>query len=72
MKNKTTKKKPSKKQSAVFHHCRYCNTCTPIGVEVCGNCARKSELIHRLWLIGQKILNDAGRNNKEKEDDIYE
>lgn len=70
MKKKTTKKKPSKKQSTTFHHCRYCEKQTPIGVEICGNCARKRTLVHQLWLIGQKILADAGRldNIEETED----
>lgn len=68
MKKKTVKKKPSKKQSAGYHHCQYCDTYTPIGVETCSNCARKRYLVHRLWLIGQKILADAGRLNNEEED----
>lgn len=58
-----------KKTKKPLHHCLYCKTLTPIGVEICGNCMRKRQLVHRLWLIGQKMLADAGRlGNKENED----
>lgn len=64
VKRKVAKKKPVKKGPP----CKYCGATVYTGVDICSNCHRKKDLVHRLWLIGQKMLADAGRLNTEKED----
>ena len=64
-KRKASKNKPVKKGPP----CIYCGATVYTGVDICSNCHKKKDLVHRLWLIGQKMLADAGRlNNNETED----
>lgn len=63
---KKTKKRAKAVNSNDFHHCHYCGKRTPIGVETCYTCARKRDLVHELWMIGQMILADARRNQTDE------
>ena len=71
MKKKATVKRKAVKKKSVKKGptCQYCGAAVSKYMKTCSNCISKKKLIHKLWLIGQKILADAGRlNNNETED----
>lgn len=65
MKKKATDKRKAVKKGPT---CQYCGAAVSKYMKTCSNCIGKKKLIHKLWLIGQKILADAGRLNNEEED----